>query len=73
MNFNADKTDEVISLTKRNAPLHDPLILRNIGIDRKIEHKHIGMVLDSKLSCQSHIREAILNARRGKGIIHQKK
>ena len=33
------------------------------------EHKHIGMVLDSKLSFQSHVREAILKARRGVGII----
>ena len=67
MHFNADKTEEVISSTKRNKPLHDPLTLGTDDIERKTEHKHIGMVLDSKLSFQSHIGEAILKARRGIG------
>ena len=69
MYFNADKTEEVIFSTKRDKPLHDPLTLGTDDIDRKMEHKHIGIVLDSKLSFQSHIREAILKARRGTGII----
>ena len=63
------KTEEVIFSTKRYAPLHVPLQLGNFDIDRKLEHKHIGMVLDSKLNFQSHIREAILKASRGIGII----
>ena len=33
------------------------------------EHKHLGMILDSKLSFQSHIREAIIKTRKGVGII----
>ena len=45
------------------------LTLGTDDIDRKMEHKHIGIVLDSKLSFQSHIRVAILKARRGIGII----
>ena len=69
MQFNADKTEEVIFSTKRDKPLHDPLTLGTDDIDRKMEHKHIRIVLDSKLSFQSHIREAILKARRGIGII----
>ena len=35
----------------------------------KTEHKHLGMILDSKLSFQSHVREAIIKARKGIGII----
>ena len=35
----------------------------------KTEHKHLGMILDSELNFQSHIREAIIKARRGIGII----
>ena len=69
MRFNADKTEEVVFSTKRNVPYHDPLKLGNDEIDRKTEHKHIGVVLDSKLNFQCHIREAILKARRGIGII----
>ena len=69
MHFNADKTEEVIFSTKRSKPLHDPLTLGTDENERKREHKHIGMVLDSKLSFQSHIREAIIKARRGIGMI----
>ena len=68
MHFNADKTEEVIFSTKTNMPLHDSLQLGNDEIVRKIEHKHIGTILDSKLSFQSHNRDAILKARRGIGI-----
>ena len=36
---------------------------------RKSEHKHLGMILDSKLDFQSHVKEAIQKARRGIGMI----
>ena len=49
--------------------MHAPLQLGNVNNDRKIEHRHTGIVLDSKLNFQSHAREAILKARRGIGII----
>ena len=61
MHFNADKTKEVIFSTKRDKPLHDPLTLGTDDIERKTEHKHIGMVLDFKLSFQSHIQGTSLN------------
>ena len=35
----------------------------------KDEHKHLGLILDSKLNFKSHIRKAILKARRGIGMI----
>ena len=35
----------------------------------KTEHKHLGMILDSKLTFLSYIKEAIVKARRGIGII----
>ena len=35
MHFNAEKTEEVIFSTKRNAPLHDPLKLGIVEIERK--------------------------------------
>ena len=33
------------------------------------EHKHLGMILDSKLDFSTHVKEAILKARRGIGMI----
>ena len=34
-----------------------------------MEHKHLGVILDSKLDFQSHTRQAISKARRGIGMI----
>ena len=33
------------------------------------EHKHLGVILDSKLNFQSQVREAVIKARRGIGLI----
>ena len=69
MQFNADKTKEVLFSCKRNK-----LILPNICLDGEVitpksEHKHLGVVLDSRLDFKGHIREAILKARRGIGLL----
>ena len=69
MQFNADKTEEVIFSTKRARIVHPPLTLGNDEIKRENEHKHLGMILDSKLSFQDHIRAAIQTARRGIGLV----
>ena len=69
MQFNADKAEEVIFSTKRTRVVHPPLTLGNDEIKLKNEHKHLGMILDSKLNFQNHIRAAILKARRGIGLI----
>ena len=69
MEFNASKTEEVVFSAKKQKPHHLNLFLGNTEIERKSEHKHLGLILDSKLNFQSHIREAIMKARRGIGII----
>ena len=69
MQFNADKTEEVIFSWKKSRPCHPVLKLGNDEIKTSLEHKHLGMTLDNKLGFQSHIREAILKARRGIGMI----
>ena len=68
MQFNADKTEEVIFSTKRLKPPHPPLHLGDEEVTRLTEHKHLRMILDSQLTFQSHFRE-VLKARRGVGII----
>lgn len=35
---------------KRFKPFHPPLSLGNTEIKRVIEHKHLGLIIDSKLS-----------------------
>ena len=60
---------EVIFSTKRTKPFHPPLSMDNIEISRVNKHKHLGMTLDSQLDFQSHMKAAILKARRGIGLI----
>ena len=69
MKFNPDKTEEVVFSCERNEPVHPTLKLGSSDISKTIEHKHLGMILDSKLDFQSHVREAIVKARRGIGMI----
>ena len=69
MQFNEDRTEELIFSCKRRMPSHPPLSLGSNEINTKSEHKHLGLTLDSKLNFESHIREASLKARRGIGMI----
>ena len=43
--------------------------MADTDISRVNEHKDLGIILDSPLNFQSHIRAAILKARRGIGLI----
>ena len=69
MKFNADKTEEVVFSCKREKSIHPILKLGDEIIFTKSEHKHLGLILDSKLNFKSHIREAIVKARRGIGLL----
>ena len=69
MKFNTEKTEEVIFSAKKVKPIHPPLSFGDDDVVRKSEHKHLGMIFDSKLDLQSHIKEAIQKARRGIGMI----
>ena len=69
MKFNTEKTEEVIFSVKGVKPIHPPLLFGCDDVARMSEHKHLGMILDSKLDFQGHIKEAIQKARRGIGII----
>ena len=55
MQFNTEKTEEVIFSTKRIKPDHPPLKLGDDVISQTLEHKHLGMVLDSKLDFKIHL------------------
>ena len=63
------RTEEVIFSSKRLKPSHLPLFLGGNEVTVKAEHKHLGMILYSKLDFQSHTKEAIIKARRGIGMI----
>ena len=65
MQFNCDKTEEVIFSVKRSKIEHPTLNQGSDDVKRTDEHKHLGLILDSQLNFKSHIRQAISKARRG--------
>ena len=72
MQFNPDKNKQAIQVIfsqKKEAIAHPLVVFSGSEVVVKTEHKHLGMILDSKLSFQSHVREAIIKARKDIGII----
>ena len=69
MQFNAEKTGEVIFSTKKKKANHPAQMLGSDEVVRKTKRKHLAMILDDKLNFQSHIKEAILKARRGIDLV----
>ena len=72
MSFNPDPTkaaEEILFSCKRASPVHPPIYFNNIEVKRVNDHKHLGLVLDSRLSFANHIKEKIGKARKGIGVI----
>ena len=45
------------------------ILFNDIPVKNVNEHKHLGIILDSKLSFSAHIKSAISKARRGIGLL----
>ena len=72
MQFSPDKNKpaiQVIFSQKRTKPVHPPIFHNESEVKIKDEQKHLGMMLDSCLNFNSHVREKIISARRGIGVI----
>ena len=72
MLFNPDISKppiEVIFSTKRKPPNHRPLMFNGALVKKVDEHKHLGLILDSGLTFNSHIDAAIKKANKGIGAI----
>ena len=72
MEFNPDITKqatELIFSCKKASPLHPPLIFNDTDVRKVDEHKHLGLVLDSRLSFRKHLTEKIKMAKMNLGII----
>ena len=72
MSFNPDLSkpaEEVIFSHKRHKSVHPPLFFNNVQVKQVNEHKHLGLILDSKLTFDSHINEKLAKARKGIGVI----
>ena len=73
MVFNPDitKPAEEVLFTNRISTIYSPISSDDIAIKYVDDHKHLGLVLDSKLIFNKHIDEKISIANRGIGIIRR--
>lgn len=72
MSFNPDPTKQAVEVTfsrKRIRADHPPILFNNTPVIKVDEHKHLGIVLDSRLSFASHIQAAINKCRQGIGML----
>lgn len=74
MSFNPDPNKQAVELYFSKKKNHDnipDISFNNTVITRCDSHKHLGLVLDPKLTFDVHIREKFLKANKGIGIIHR--
>ena len=72
MSFNPDPTkqeEKVIISIKVFKAEHHGIYFCGSEVETVPHHKHIGLILDETLNFAEHIKEAIIKARRGIGII----
>ena len=72
MSFNPDLRNQAVEMKfsmKRVEMNHLEIRLNNIPIRKVDEHKHLGIILDPKLSFSAHIKAAISKARKGIGLL----
>ena len=72
MSFNPDPTKQAVQLLftrKRNTINQPPIYFSGSEVKAVEEHKHLGLVLDTKLTFSAHINEKLLKARQGLGIL----
>ena len=72
MSFNPDPTkpaEEVLFSHKKVKVVHPHLSFNGIEVKRVGEHKHLGLILDSKLTFVKHINEKLSIAKKWIGII----
>ena len=71
MSFNPDPRKQAVELvfTKKRVKTNHPVILVNASpVLTVYQHKHLGIILDSKLSFSAHIQAAINKSRRAIGV-----
>ena len=72
MEFNPDPTkqvNEVLFSCKTSSPYHPQLIFNGIAVAKVNAQKHLGLILDSRLSFEKHINEKIIKAKKNVGIL----
>ena len=74
MSFNPDPSKQAVSVyfSKRGVPANAPNIsFNNSPMVFFDSHKHLGLILDDKLTFDHHLREKIAKANKGIGVINK--
>ena len=72
MSFNPGISKQAVEVTfskKRCPPNHPPIFFNDVPVKNVPEQKHLGILLDSKLSFANHIKAIISKSRQGKGVL----
>ena len=72
ISFNPDPMKQAVDVVfskKRTTSSHPPIFFNDTQVVRVDEHKHLDIILDSKLSFSSHILSIISETRQGAGIL----
>ena len=72
LEFNPDpgkQATELLFSQKKYRTYHPPLLFNGNKVSKVNEHKHLGLILDKKLSFEKHINEKIIKAKKIIGII----
>ena len=74
MNFNPDPTkqaQEVIFSRKAKEIYHSPLLFNNTVVSQSSSQKHLGVILDSKLIFDEHLKMTSLKIRKTLGLLQK--
>ena len=72
MSFNPNPTKQAVEVTfsKKRSPVnHPPISFNELPVKNVPEQRHLGIILDSKLSFASHIKTVISKSRQGIGML----
>ena len=72
MEFNPDPTKqatEVLFSCKKTSPNHPQLIFNGIAVAKVNDQKHLGLILDSRLSFEKHLNGKIIKPKKYVGIL----
>ena len=74
MSFNPDpnkQAQEVIFSRKLNKPIHPSLNFNNTVVIQSGTHKHLGMILDTKLDFKEHLKDKLSKISKTIGLLRK--
>ena len=74
MSFNPEsskQTLEVIFSLKSKRPTHPPLVFNNRNVSQTFSQKHVGVILDFKLTFEDHLNDVLGKVNKAVGLLRK--